>query len=107
MSLLSHGGVTCAKLGDKEGELRDMSDRLEEILIEGLGGGDDSVGVVESQLCSIQSSDGTIESGTVLWEISSAITPCLKLRDELFDVCGRQTAIPVLKPLHHVDTRHG
>ena len=51
---------------DKEGELRDMSDRLEEILIEGLGGGDDSVGVVESQLCSIQSSDGTIESGTVL-----------------------------------------
>ena len=83
MSLLGHGGVTGAELGDKEGELRDMSDRPEEILIEGLGGGDDSVGVVESQLCSIQSSDGTIESGTVLWEISSAITPCLELRDEL------------------------
>ena len=57
MSLLGHGGVTGAELGDKEGELRDMSDGLEEILVEGLGGGDDGVGVVESQLCSIQSSD--------------------------------------------------
>ena len=57
MSLLGHGGVTGAELGDEEGELRDVSDGLEEILVEGLGGGDGGVGVVESQLCSIQSSN--------------------------------------------------
>jgi hypothetical protein len=57
MRLLGHGRVTGAELGNEEGELGDMGDGLEEILVEGLGGGDDGVSVVKSQLCSIQSSN--------------------------------------------------
>ena len=57
MSLLGHGRVTGAELGNEEGELGDMGDGLEEILVEGLRGGDDGVSVVKSQLCSIQSSN--------------------------------------------------
>ena len=106
MSLLGHGRVTGAELGNEEGELGDMSNGLEEVLVEGLGGGDDGVSVVKAQLCSIQSSNGAIESGAVLWKIRGSITSCLKLGDELFHVCRGQAPIPALKPLHHVDTRH-
>ena len=57
MRLLGHGRVTRAEGGYEEGELGDVGDGPEEVLIESLGGGDDGVGVVESQLCSIQSSN--------------------------------------------------
>ena len=48
MRLLGHGGVPCAKGGDQEGELGDVGDRFKEVLIKGLGGRDDGVGIIKT-----------------------------------------------------------
>ena len=62
---------------DKHRELWKVRYRFKHELIEGLGGGDDGVGIVESRLCSLESSNGSIESGAMEREISGAFTSWL------------------------------
>ena len=87
MRLLGHGRVTRAEGGYEVGELGDVGDGFEEVLIESLGGGDDGVCIVKAHLCSIQSSDRTIEPGTVFWKICWTFAPGLQLCNQLLDMC--------------------
>ena len=86
MRLLSHGRVTRAEGGYEEGELGDVGDGFEEVLIKSLKRGDDGVCIVKTHLCSIQSSDRTIESGTVFGKICWSFTPGLQLCNQLLDM---------------------
>ena len=86
MRLLGHGRVTRAEGGYEEGELGDVGDGFEEVLIESLGGGDDGVCIIKTTLCSIQLSDRAIESGTVFGKICCSVTPGLQLYNQLLDV---------------------
>ena len=80
-----------------------VSDAFEKILVEGLRCRNDRVRIVETQLCTIQSSNRATEPGTVPGEVSWSVTARLKLSAELF--CAELSA-PYLRSSQVIIVAH-